>query len=219
VFSGGLAAGALICAFSQMALILLTYLLFQIDEPPTKRYFFPAYTCILLAGLALFSRARLPKNVLSRRWGLLLALAAPIVIGPIFAGSVATDVTPQQTAVDEWIEQNTEPNDLIIADRGWPIRFHTGRPVLEAGQVAATPITEAEKVAEVLEMLGDRVGDIYVIPRGPQESEKILASYPAAGLRLEEVATVETQARGPRAGGTYEQTVYRVEWVGARDRE
>ncbi|MFW6437391.1 MAG: hypothetical protein ACOCZ7_00140 [Armatimonadota bacterium] len=214
VFSGGLAAGALVCALSQIALILLTYLLFQVDEPPTKRYFFPAYTCVLLAGLALFQRARLPENVLGERWGLMLALAAPIVIGPIFAGSVATNVTPRETQLDQWIEENTQPNDLIIADRGWPIRFNTGRPVLEAGQVAATPITEGEKVAAVLDLAGDRVGDVYVVPREGDETRRVLASYAAAGLRVEEVATVETLAHDRQAREAYEQAVYRVERAG-----
>ncbi len=210
VFSGGLASGALICALSQIALILVTYLLFQVDEPPTKRYFFPAYTCVLLAGLALFQRARLPERVLSERWGLVLALAAPIVIGPIFAGSVATEVTPRETQLDRWVEENTQPDDLIIADRGWPIRFHTGRPVLEAGQVAATPITEGERVAEVLERAADRVGDVYVMPQGEEETRKVLASYAAAGLRVEKVATVETLSHARRGQGKYEQPVYRV---------
>lgn len=217
VFSGGLASGALICALTQIALILLAYLLFQIDEPPTKRYFFPAYACILLAGLALLSRARLPENVLSERWGLLLALAAPIAIGPIFAGSVATEVTPRETQLDRWIEENTQPDDLIIADRAWPIRFHTGRPVLEAGQVAATPITEAEKVAEVLEITADRVGDVYVVPRGGEETREVLVSYPTAGLRVEEVATIQTLPHNRQARETYEQKVYRVRWVAGRE--
>jgi len=217
VFSGGLASGAMVCALSQIALILLTYLLFQVDEPPTKRYFFPAYTCVLLAGLALFQRARLPERVLSERWGLLVALAAPIVIGPMFAGSVATNVTPRETQLDQWIDMNTAANDLIIADRGWPIRFYTGRPVLEAGQVAATPISEGEKVAAVLERAAEKVGDVYVIPRGEEETRKVLASYPAAGLRVEEVATVETLSHNRQAREAYEQTVYRVEWAAGRE--
>lgn len=211
VFSEGLASGALVCAVSQVALILLTFLLFQIDEPPTKRYFFPAWACVLLAGLALLSRARLPERVLSARWGLVLALAAPIVIGPIFAGSVATDVTPARTELDRWIEQNTQPNDLIISERAWPIRFHTGRPVLEAGQVAITPISEGEAVAGVLERIGPQAGEVYVLPRGEEEARRVVASYRAAGLKVEKVATVETRSPDRSARGVYEQVVYRVE--------
>ncbi|MGI5818497.1 MAG: ArnT family glycosyltransferase [Armatimonadota bacterium] len=212
VFAGGLAAGALICALSQIALILLTFLLFQIDEPPTKRYFLPAYTCILLAGLAVLSQARPPENVLGERWGLLLVLAAPIIIGPIFAGSVSTDVTPRQTQLDRWVEENTEANDLIIADRAWPIRFHTGRPVMEAGQVAATPISDGEAVAGALERVGEHVGEAYVIPREGEETRRVLASYRAAGLEIEEVATVRTEPHERRAAEMYEQVVYRVRW-------
>lgn len=215
VFSGGLASGALVCGLGQIALILLTFLLFQIDEPPTKRYFFPAYTCFLLAGLALLSRARLPENVLRERWGLLVVLAAPIVIGPIFAASVATEVTPAVTELDRWVEENTHADDLIIADRAWPIRFNTGRVVLEAGQVAATPISEGERVAEVLERAAEHIGEVYVMPRPGEETRGVLSSYPAAGLRLEEVATVETMPHGPRAHEPYEQTIFRVERTGA----
>lgn len=210
VFSGGLAWGALICALGQIALILVTYLLFQIDEPPTKRYFFPAYTCILLAGLALLSRARIPESVLGERWPVIVALAAPIAIGPIFAASVATEVTPPRTELDEWIEGNTQADDLVIADRGWAIRFNTGRPVIEAGQIAVTPITEGEKVAEVLERFGGRFGDVYVIPREGEETRAVLASYPAAGLEVEEVATITTASHDFRMRGRYEQTIYRV---------
>ncbi len=209
-FSGGLAWGALLCALSQMGLILITYLFFQIDEPPTKRYFFPAYTCILLAGLAILSRAEIPEGVLRKRWGAIVPLAALFAIGPIFAGAASTNVTPPHTALDAWIEQNTQPSDLIIADRAWSIRFLTGRPVLEAGQVAATPISEGKQVAAALERFREHFDDVYVMPRPGEETDKVLASYPAAGLRLEEVATVATRGYNFRRSGLYEQVIYKV---------
>jgi len=210
VFSGGLSWGALLCAASQVGLILITYLLFQIDEPPTKRYFFPAYTCILLAGLAILSRAEIPEGVLRKRWGMIVAVAALFAIGPIFAGTASTNVTPPNTALDAWIGQNTQPNDLIIADRAWSVRFLTGRPVLEAGQVAATPISEGKQVAAALERFSEHFGDVYVMPRPGEETDKVLASYPAAGLRLEEVATVATRGYNFRRSRRYEQTIYRI---------
>lgn len=212
VFSGGLAFGALVCALSQIALIVLTYLLFQIGEPPTRRYFFPAYTCILLAGLAILSRADLPERVLTRRWGPVLAMAAPIVIGPIFAASAARDVTPRETQLDAWMEQNTGSNDLIIAERAWPIRFHTGRPVLESETAPGiTSVTDGRAVAEALERFGDEVGDVYVVPEGEAEEKEILSSYRAAGLTVEEVATVKTAPHDYRKSGEQERKVYRVE--------
>lgn len=210
VFSGSLSSGALICAISQVGFILLTYLLFQIDEPPTKRYFFPAYACVLLSGLAILSRAQLPKGVLRQRWGVIAVLAVPFVIGPFFAGPASTNVSPMPSALDAWVEQNTQPDDLIIADRAWSLRFLTGRKVLEAGQVAATPITEAEAVAAALQRFGGRFDDIYVMPWPGEEERRVLASYPAAGLELEEIATIETRGYDLRRRDMYEQTIYRV---------
>lgn len=210
VFSGGLAWGALLCALSQVCLILITFLFFQIDEPPTKRYFFPAYACILLAGLAILSRAEIPEGVLRKRWGVIVPIAGLFAIGPIFAGAASTNVTPPSTPLDAWVEQNTQENDLIIADRAWSIRFLTGRRVLEAGQVAATPISEGEQVAGALERFSEHFDDIYVMPRPGEETDKVLASYPAAGLKLEEVATVTTRGYDFRRRGQYEQVIYRV---------
>jgi len=58
------------------------------------------------------------------------------------------------------------------------------------------------------------VRDVYVLPQGPREEKAIVAKYPAAGLRLEKVATVETQRREGPPGQTREQVVYRVERPG-----
>jgi hypothetical protein len=188
----------------------LTYFLFQIDEPPTKRYFFPAYICVLLAALAMMSRAKIPQRVIARRWEILAVLAAPVVIGPMFAEAVSTDVTPDYTAVDAWVEKNTDPNDLLIADEAWSLRFYTGRPVLESGQVAAPPIWDGEKVAEFLRRFGDRFGDVYLLPRGEGEASKAIARYRAAGLTVERVTAFTSKRQSYKRQDEYEQVVYHV---------
>lgn len=208
--TGALIWGGVICAAGQFAIVLLTYLRYHVDEPPTTRYFMSVYACLLLAGLAWGARARLPEDALTRRWPLLLIVALPIVIGPLFAEAVSTDVTPRYTALDRWVEEHTGPNDLLIADRGWPLRFYTGRPVLEAGQVAAPSVTDGEKVAAMLERLGAHFDQVYLLPRNDEEAAEALAGYDAAGLRVEEVARVITQPQYYRHHEEYEQTVYRV---------
>lgn len=208
-FLTALAGAAVICGLAHVAVTLLSHMLWQIDEPPTKRYFLPTYLSILLAGLAMMGRARLPENVLARRAEMIVLLALPLIIAPIFVGAAARDVTPPYTTLDRWVEENTAQNDLIVGHRAWPIRFYTGRPVLQSGQAADPPISEGALVAEFLESFGDRFGEVYVIA-GVNGAEMLLAQWHAAGLRTEEVATFVTESHDYTGPPQREVGIHRV---------
>ena len=208
-FLAALVGAGVVCGLAHIVFTLLTFMLWEIDEPPTKRYFLPAYLSILMAGMAMMARARLPENVLGRRAEIIVLLALPLVIAPIFVGAAARDVTPPYTELDAWIEENTAENDLIVAHRGWPIRFYTGRPVLQSGQAADPPITDGERVAEFLERFGDRFGDVYVIV-GTSRAELLLEHWRAAGVHTEEVETIITRSHEYDAPRHREIEVHRV---------
>lgn len=207
-FLSALAGAGVACGLAHIIVTLLSYMLWQIDEPPTKRYFFPAYLCILVAGLAVMARARLPENVLARRTEIIVLLALPIVGAPLFVGRAAQDVTPPYTSLDQWIEQNTAENDLIVGHRAWGIRFHTGRPVLQSGQAADPPVSDGEKAADFLERFGDRFGDVYVVVSG--ELEHPLDRWHAAGLQTEKVATVLTRSHDYDRPGMTKMAIHRL---------
>ncbi len=207
-FISTLTAGAFGSAIVHAVLVLVVQMLFQLDEPPTKRFFYPANASLLLGAAAMLSYATPPKGVLARRAGLIIALAAPIVLGPIFVSSLARDITPRQTALDQWIRENTSAEDLIIANRGWSIRFNTGRPVLQSGQVGDPPITDGERVAGFLERFGGEFGEFYLVL--PAEDEETLGSYRRAGLEVEEVVTLETLSHDYDRPEPVELKVYRV---------
>ncbi len=191
-----LALAALLSAAAQLALVLLTYILWQVDEPPTKRYFLPAYICTLTAGLALIAMTRPPDDVLRRRWPLVVLLAGPLLLGPTVAAMMSHDVTPQRTAVENWIEANTSPDTLIIGHRIWPVRFYTDRPVLQSGQVADPSVYDGFRVAAFLHRFGARFDDAYLllpdlIPA--QQRREIIAGYRQAGLAPQPVADIPTR--------------------------
>ncbi len=206
-----LAIVALLSAVCQLALTLFTHALYQVDEPPGARYFFPAYLCLLMAGLALIAPARAPN--LRRRWPAVALLTLLLVLGPLLAERAATDVTPRRTALEAWVEANTAPNALIIGHRAWPVRFYTLRPVLESGQVADTSIYDGPEVARFLRRFGERFDGVFLLlPDTIPESKRavILQSYRLAGLTTEETTDVPTRAHDqPRE---LVVGVYRVEW-------
>ncbi|MGD9494820.1 MAG: hypothetical protein AB7Y46_00790 [Armatimonadota bacterium] len=213
VFLRTLAIAGLLCAVAQIVLTLLTYAIWQVDEPPGKRHFFPSYLCALMAGMALIDSARPPTRALRRRWPELTMLLLPLLLAPLLAERASTDVTPRRTALEAWVEANTAPNALIIGHRVWPVRFFTGRPVLESGQVADPSIYDGLRVAQFLRAFGDRFDGAFVlVPDTIPEPERaaILAGYRAAGLHLDETADVSTQAHDrPRE---LVVGVYRVGW-------
>lgn len=208
-----LAITALLAAGAQLALTLLTHVLYQVDEPPNTRYFFPSYLCALMAGLALIGPAWPPAAGLRRRWPLVALLALPLVVGPLFAERAARDVTPRRTALEAWVEANTAQNALIIGHRAWAVRFYTGRPVLQSGQVADPSIYDGPEVARFLRRFGDRFDGVFLLlPNTIPEGERaaILTGYRAAGLTVEETADVPTRAHDrPRE---LVVGVYRVDW-------
>jgi len=206
-----LALAALLCAAAHVAIVLLAHILWQVDEPPDKRHFFPAYLCALLAGLALIAMARPPEGALRRRWPIVLLLALPLVIGPMMAGMASRDVTPQRTALEDWVEATTGDEDLIIGHRAWPVRFYTGRPVLQSGQATDPSVYDGARVAAFLRRFGGRFGAAYLllpdlIPKAERRS--ILDGYEQAGLQVQETADVPTREHdGPRE---FVMRVYRV---------
>lgn len=208
-----LAIAALLAAGAQLALTLLTHVLFQVDEPPNTRYFFPSYLCVLLAGLALIGPARPPAGALRRRWPAVALLALPLVLGPVLAERAARDATPRRTALEAWVEVNTAPSALIIGHRAWPVRFYTGRPVLQSGQVADPSVYHGPEVARFLRRFGEHFDGVFLllpdtIPEG--ERATILGGYRAAGLTMDETADVPTRAHDrPRE---LVVGVYRVGW-------
>lgn len=212
-FLWSVAIAALLCAAAQLALTLLTHMLYQVDEPPNQRYFFPSYLCILMAGLALIGMARAPVGALRRRWPVIGLLALPLVVAPLMAERASTDVTPRRTAVEAWVETNTAPTALIIGHRAWPVRFYTGRPVLQSGQVVDPSVYDGARVAAFLRRFGDRFDGVFLllpdtIPGG--ERAAILDSYRRAGLIVQETADVPTRAHDREA--ELVMGVYRVGW-------
>lgn len=208
-----LAIAALLAAAAQLALTLFTHALYQVDEPPNTRYFFPAYLCLLMAGLTLIGPARAPTEGLRRRWPEVALLALPLVLGPLVAERASTDVTPRRTALEAWVEGNTAPNALIIGHRAWPVRFYTLRPVLESGQAADPSVYNGPEVARFLRRFGERFDEVFLLlPDTIPEPERaaILVEYEAAGLIIEETADVPTRAHDrPRE---LVVGVYRVGW-------
>jgi len=205
-----IALAALLCAIGQIAVTMLTHALWQVDEPPNRRYFFPGYLCALVAGLAVIARATPPAGALRRRWPVALLLGLPIVLGPIVAIHVATDVTPDYTPVEAWVSRNTAENDLIIGHRAWPVRFYTGRPVLQSGQAADPSVYNAPLVAGFLREFGDRFGDVYLLATdwALEQEPSVPEIYSRVGLPLEEVASFRTP--GYYAAKEFVMHVYRV---------
>ena len=211
LFLHALAIAALLCALAQSGLLVLSQLAWQIDEPPSQRYLFPAYLCVVVAALAVIGRTRPPAHVLRRRWPSVLALALPLVLAPLAAARFAHDVTPQRTALDDWIAANTSPRALIIGHRAWPVRFYTGRPVLESGQVADPPVFDGVLVAQFLRKFGDRFDGVYLLLPDtiPEEiTRDIVDRYQNSGLHLEDVAQVST--RDHESPSEFVMRIYRV---------
>ncbi|MBD3292423.1 MAG: hypothetical protein GF393_05835 [Armatimonadia bacterium] len=209
-FTSSVMISGLSSAAIHAVLILTVHLLFQLDEPPTKRFFFPVFASLLFAAAAVISRAEPPKLLTGRRAVILMALAAPIVLGPMFSNSVVTDVTPRSTSIDRWIIENTEADDLVVANRGWAIRFHTGRPVLESGMIADPPISDGEKVASFLERFGDRFGNVYVVVEA--EDPGLLVKWNAAGIMTERVASFESTYHLYKRSGSRTVEIHRA-WL------
>lgn len=200
---------ALASAVLQIAVVIVSQTLYVIDEPPDKRYFFPGFVSVLAFGLALARTCEPPREAL-RRWPLIALLALPIALGPIGAVHFSTDVTPRRTAMDRWVERNTEPDALIIAWRGWPFRFYTGRPVLEAGQVADPPLHDGERVRRFLEEFGDRFPEVYLVVQSDQ-MQRAVANYRAAGLTVERVDTIRSAVHDYDGPKDVDVEFYRVE--------
>ncbi|MGC9317042.1 MAG: hypothetical protein ACP5KN_03270 [Armatimonadota bacterium] len=204
-----LIAGA-VAGVAHIAVTMASQIIYQIDVPPSSRFFFPAYVAVLLAAAALLAMCAPPADVLRRRWALVAVAAAPIVLAPLVAGMAATDVTPRYTLLDAWIEQNTAPDDLIIAHRAWPIRLHTGRPVLEDGQVADPPVTDGRLVARFLQRFGHDFGDAHLVLLG--EWRPVVADYQRAGLQLELVAKLRTRRHDYDRPEVYNASIFRVRY-------
>jgi hypothetical protein len=209
-FTSSVMISGLSSAAIHAALILTVHLLFQLDEPPTRRFFFPVFASLLLAAAALLARAEPPKVLSGKRALIVMALAAPIVLGPVFSNSVVTDVTPRSTSIDRWIIENTEADDLIVANRGWAIRFHTGRPVLQSGMVADPPMTDGEKVADFIERFSDRFGDVYVVVEAGDPG--LLIKWDAAGITTERVASFESAYHLYKRSGSRTVEIHRA-WL------
>lgn len=193
-FSLSLAGAAVVYAVLHEAGTVASHTSFRMDNPPEWRQFFPGYAVLLVAIAALLSRAKPPEGALRRRWPILALLALPIVLGPLVAGSIADDLTPERNEVDEWVARNTSPDDLIIGWRAWPVRFHTGRPVLQSGMVTEPSVYRAPLVAEFLERFGDHfTGAWLVVPLGRVEPAEVRADYERAGLHLEQVGELSTE--------------------------
>jgi len=195
-FLKALATAALLCAVAQLAVMVVSYVLYDVGEPPGKRYMFPIYLCVLMAGLALIGPARAPAEGLRRRWPVVALLALPLVLAPLLAERASTDVTPRRTALEAWVEANTAPTALIIGHRAWPVRFYTGRPVLQSGQAPDPSIYDGARVARFLRRFGERFdGAFLLLPDLIPEAERtaILAGYRAAGLTMQETADVPTR--------------------------
>ena len=208
-FLMALAGAGVVCALAHIGATLLTFMLWEIDEPPTKRYFLPAYLSLLIAGMAVLSRARIPANVLARRSEIIVILALPLIVAPLFVGAAARDVSPPYTELEAWVEANTAENDLIVAHRGWPIRFHTGRPVLQSGQAVDPPIGDGELAAQFLARFGDRFGEVYVVA-GREGAQDLVDQWAMAGIDLERVDSFVTRSHDFRGPPAREIVIYRV---------
>lgn len=205
-----LAGGALTYAALHEVGTIASHTVYRMDNPPEGRHFFPGYAALLLAACAFISLMRPPGGVLRRRWPIVALLALPILAGPLVAGTMAHDLTPARTVVEEWIAAHTGPDDLVIGWRVWPVRFHTGRPVLQSGMVTEPPIHDGAAVARFLSRFGAHfTGAWLLIPAGRNDSEQALASYRDAGLKPQKVAELDvTGVRQYQGAGTIE--VYRL---------
>jgi hypothetical protein len=209
-FAVALAAGAVLFAIFHEVGTLASHGMYRLDNPPEGRQFFPGYAALLVAGAALISLARPPEQALRRRWALIAVVSLPILIGPLFAGAAALDLSPSRTAVDEWVEQNTSPDDLIIGWRAWTVRYFTGRPVLQGGMVTEPSVYSGGSVAEFLERFGSEFTGAYLlVPEGRRDARRAARTYSEAGLKLEQVAQVDIRdVRHYRGVSTFR--IYRV---------
>lgn len=187
-----------------------SHAMYRMDNPPEGRQFFPGYAAILLVAAALVSLARPPERVLRRRWPLIALLMVPIFAGVLVAGGFAHDLTPPRSPVDEWVEQNTDPDDLIIGWRAWPVRFYTGRPVLQSGMVTEPSVYDGPAVADFLKRFASSFpGAWLLVPLEEQDAQQAVASYRRGGLQLQKVADLNVGGlRHYRGVETVE--VYRV---------
>lgn len=191
-FAVALAAGAVLFALFHEAGTIASHAMVRMDNPPESRQFFPGYAALLVATAALLSLARPPDGALRRRWPLLAVVALPIAVGPLVAGSLAHDLTPERTEVDQWVALNTAPDDLVIGWRAWNVRYHTGRPVLQSGMVTEPTTEHGPDVADFLRRFGHHfTGAWLVVSPDTTDVDGVRASYEEAGLELEKVAEVD----------------------------
>jgi hypothetical protein len=213
-FAITLAAGAALFAVLHEVGTLASHATYRLDNPPEGRQFFPGYAALLLAGGALISLARPPEDVLQRRWPLIAVVALPILIGPLFAGTAAHDLTPARTAVERWVEEHTAEKDLIIGWRAWSVRYYTGRPVLQCGMVTEPTVYDGPAVADFLERFGSEFTGAYLlVPEGRVDAERVSEGYREGGLQLERVTEVVIRDtrhyRGVTTFGIYRATGWR----------
>ncbi|MFO8080385.1 MAG: hypothetical protein R6V07_08775 [Armatimonadota bacterium] len=191
-FAVALAAGAVLFALLHEAGTIASHAMVRMDNPPEARQFFPGYAALLVATAALLSLARPPDGVLRRRWPILAVVGLPIVFGPLVAGSLAHDLTPERTRVDEWVALSTASDDLVIGWRAWNVRYHTGRPVLQSGMVTEPSVYRGPAVADFLERFGHHFGGAWlVVSPDTTGVDGVRASYEEAGLELEQVAELD----------------------------
>ncbi|MGI5817813.1 MAG: hypothetical protein ACOX9R_06915 [Armatimonadota bacterium] len=213
-FALSLAGAALLYAVLHEAGTVASHAMYRMDNPPEGRQFFPGYVALLLILAALLSLARPPERVLRRRWPILAVLVIPLATGTLIAGSVSHDLTPVRSAVDEWVEANTAPDDLIIGWRAWPVRFHTGRPVLQSGMVSEPSVYDGPAVASFLQRFGSHFGGAWLlVPEASHDEGEVIADFRAAGLELERAAELNVAGlrhyRGVETIAAYRLTGWR----------
>jgi 4-amino-4-deoxy-L-arabinose transferase-like glycosyltransferase len=87
-------------------------------------------------------------------------------------------------AVAEWIEDRTPHNSLVVGLDAWWIRFRTGRPVLESGDMIDL---SPGKVSAFLRKFGRDFPAIYVLASGTTaEKSELKRGYASHGYSLEE---------------------------------
>lgn len=208
--SSPLTIGSIAYAIFATALTVGVHFSVQIDQPVAARLLIPTYMGILLAGLALISSMTVPRHVLTRRWYIVLPVALPILLAPVFAATTSNPSQPPTSEIDQWVQSRTSPDDLLIGKRVWPVRFNTGRPVLDQTFVADPSVYDGEKVARFLQRFGGEFNRIYLLAPKKDDPLQIRASYRRAGLDTERVATVTTEFHRPGVTEQVEMMIYRV---------
>ncbi len=95
-----------------------------------------------------------------------------------------------------WIADNTGPDDLIIGDRIWNVRYKTGRIVLESGYPSEPPLDESS-IKAFLGKFGKNFDKIYLVQNESekQTEDNIFTAFEDDGIHPRNIGCFEIEGK------------------------